>query len=104
MKCFFCSCEVVDTEGIGILDCPSKTHTARYVCSGSLKHPEVWYVHLRMDPFLIQWDLEIPETTVYSGPMYKESNFIMKLNEVLPYSIQEANQLLSRFHNMKVFL
>jgi len=104
MNCFFCQTELIDEDQNGIIDCPSCPNKTRYVCSGSMSKPEVWYIHLRMDPFLIEWDLERPATSIYSGPTYKENNFIMTLEQPLPYSQEEAAKFLNRLDNIKVFL
>lgn len=104
MNCFFCQNELKDTEGVGILDCPSCIHKTRYVCSGSLRNIEVWYVHVRVDPFLIAWDLGEATTSVYAGPSYRENNFLTTLDKMLPYSQSEVDRVVERFRNIKVFM
>ncbi len=104
MNCFFCSTPLIDPQCNGILECPTCVHATRYICSGSMPNPDVWYVHLRIDPYLVEWDLEVPITRIYSGPMYQERNFIMALEQTLPYSLQDVIQFVDRIHNLKVFL
>lgn len=106
MNCFFCQTELVDAFQTGIMDCSTCPHKTRYVCSGSTSNPEVWYIHVRVDPYLLEWNLvdEPIATTVYSGPTYKEDKFVMTLEKPLPYDMQAISKLLERLLKIKSFI
>jgi len=106
MNCFFCQSELIDTFQTGILDCQTCNYQTRYVCSGSLTNPEVWYIHVRVDPYLLEWNLvDYPNKThVYSGPIYKEDQFIMTLEELLPYSEEAIFNIIHRLLKIKAFI
>lgn len=106
MHCLFCNNPLIDEAQTGIIDCNHCPNKTRYVCSGSTSKPEVWYIHVRVDPYLLEWNLvdEPIATNVYSGPIYKEDKFVMTLEKPLPFSQQEINLLLERLLKIKAFI
>lgn len=103
MNCYFCKELVIDPHSNGILECPTCSDV-KYVCAGSLTKPDVWYVHHRIAPFLIEWDIQDNETSIYAGEKWQERDHIFTYQQLLPINKDTVEMLRLKYCNLKAFL